>query len=94
MNLSKHRKVVGDHPSTTILLDELNAESLGYLISLYENKVAALGYIWNINSFDQYGVEFGKTLAHQIFKDLNTRKTLNQDTSTAGLIAALKSRSL
>ena len=93
MNLSKHRKVVGDHPSTTILLDELNAESLGYLISLYENKVAALGYIWNINSFDQYGVESGKTEAEQIYKDLTTSKSLNQDASTAGLIETIKSRS-
>ena len=94
MNLSKHRKVVGDHPSTTILLDELNAESLGYLISLYENKVAALGYIWNINSFDQYGVENGKIEAEQIYKDLTTSKLLNQDASTAGLIETIKSRSL
>ena len=91
--LAEHKNVAGNHATTTILLDNLNPENLGYLISLYENKVSALGFIWNINSFDQYGVELGKILAEQIYKELTTNKTFKQDISTAGLIAAIKNRS-
>lgn len=61
----------GNQPSTTILIDKLNPKSLGKLIALYEHKVFVQGILWNINSFDQFGVELGKELSREIIKQLN-----------------------
>ena len=65
------RIIEGNRPSNVILLDELNASSIGSLLALYEHKVFVQGLIWNINSFDQWGVELGKSLAKVIEKQLD-----------------------
>jgi len=64
--LAKHRSTPGNRPSSVLLLDELDARSFGALIALYEHKTAALGWLWQIDSFDQWGVELGKVLAADI----------------------------
>jgi glucose-6-phosphate isomerase len=61
-----HREFPGNRPSSMIVLDSLNAHSLGQLIALYEHKVLVQGILWGINSFDQFGVELGKAIANQI----------------------------
>ena len=60
-----HRQCPGNRPSTTILLEELNPWNLGTLLALNEHKVFCQGAIWNINSFDQWGVELGKKLGRE-----------------------------
>jgi len=87
-----HRRVRGNHPTTTILLDELNPESLGALLALYEHKVFCLGVFWQINSFDQWGVELGKDLAEPIYEELAGRggDGAGHDPSTAGLLSEIK----
>jgi glucose-6-phosphate isomerase len=77
----------GNRPSTTILYQRLNPETLGSLIALYEHKVFVQGVIWNINSFDQWGVELGKQLANAILPELKGEKPVGEhDASTLGLL--------
>ncbi len=64
--LARHRSTPGNRPSSVLLLDRLDARSFGALIALYEHKTAALGWLWEIDSFDQWGVELGKVLAADI----------------------------
>src|SRR5207247_11239349 len=64
--LAPFKQYPGNRPSSMLLLEGLNARSLGRLIALYEHKVFTQGVIWNINSFDQWGVELGKALAGKI----------------------------
>ncbi|MEN9806037.1 MAG: hypothetical protein RL756_545 [Pseudomonadota bacterium] len=85
-----HRAVSGRKPSTLILLDALTPARLGALLALYEHKVFCQGVLWNINSFDQWGVEIGKRLALPIFDQLAGASTEGQDASTHALIAALR----
>ena len=86
-----HRVFSGDRPSVTILFRRLDAFTLGRLIALYEHKVAVLGAIWGINSFDQWGVELGKVLAGSILPELKRgAKPGRHDGSTAALIARFK----
>jgi glucose-6-phosphate isomerase len=85
-----HRAVKGQHATTTIVVDQLNPHSLGALLALYEHKVFCQGVIWDINSFDQYGVELGKHLALPIFDQLADKPALGQDASTRGLIEWLR----
>lgn len=86
-----HRHVAGNRPSTTILLDELSPRSLGALLALYEHKVFCAGAIWQINPFDQFGVELGKELARPIFGELgDDPPAQDQDFSTRGLVATIK----
>jgi glucose-6-phosphate isomerase len=66
--LPPHRRYPGNRPSSMLLFEGLNARNLGRLIALYEHKVFTQGVIWNINSFDQWGVELGKELARKILK--------------------------
>ncbi|MBU1236841.1 MAG: glucose-6-phosphate isomerase [Gammaproteobacteria bacterium] len=81
----------GNQPSTTLLLPRLDPYHLGQLIALYEHKVFALGCIWNINSFDQWGVEYGKQLANRLLPIIEGRAAPEKlDSSTAGLIAACR----
>lgn len=91
------RIIEGNRPSNVIILDELNAKTLGSLIALYEHKVFVQGIIWNINSFDQWGVELGKSLATTIEKKLNSNdKAHGKFNSSANLIErinTLKQRS-
>ena len=77
----------GDKPTTTILIDKLTPESLGALIALYEHKIFVQGVIWNVNSFDQWGVELGKKLAKTILGELQSDGDVQtHDASTNGLI--------
>jgi glucose-6-phosphate isomerase len=85
-----HRRVSGDKPTTTIVIDRLTPESLGALLALYEHKVFCQGVIWNINSFDQWGVELGKQLALPIHDQLGGAPALQQDASTRRLITHLR----
>ena len=86
--LVPHRVFEGNRPSNTILADQLTPESLGKLVALYEHIVFTQGIIWQINSFDQWGVELGKVLAQRIIPELESRKepALAHDSSTNNLI--------
>ena len=86
--LVPHRVFQGNRPSNTILADRLTPESLGRLVALYEHNVFTQGVIWNVNSFDQWGVELGKQLAQRIIPELESKKdpTLSHDSSTNSLI--------
>jgi glucose-6-phosphate isomerase len=81
-----HRTFEGNRPTNTILADELTPELLGKLVALYEHKVFTQGTIWNINSFDQWGVELGKVLAKKIVPELQGDMQLDHDSSTNRLI--------
>jgi glucose-6-phosphate isomerase len=78
----------GNYPTTSILATKLTPHVLGQLIALYEHKVFAQGAVWNINSFDQWGVELGKVLANNIIPELDSadEPDLKHDSSTATLI--------
>jgi glucose-6-phosphate isomerase len=86
--LIPHRVFEGNRPSNTILADRLTPENLGKLVALYEHSVFTQGTIWQINSFDQWGVELGKVLAQRIIPELEskTEPTLGHDSSTNNLI--------
>jgi glucose-6-phosphate isomerase len=85
--LVAHRAFPGNRPSNTIVLRQLDPRSLGALIALYEHKVFAQGAVWNINSFDQWGVELGKQLANGVLEDLRAGKARSgHDASTSRLI--------
>lgn len=88
--LAPQRTFPGERPSTLILLERLDPFSLGALIALYEHKTFVEGMIWGINSFDQWGVELGKTLAGRILGELTGGLPLKHDPSTAALIQRLK----
>lgn len=77
----------GNHPSNALLLDALTPHSLGMLIALYEHKIFVQGIVWNLNSYDQWGVELGKQLAKRIQPELHASDTVSShDASTNGLI--------
>jgi glucose-6-phosphate isomerase len=81
----------GNKPTTSLLIQKLTPESLGKLIAMYEHKIFVQGIIWNIYSYDQFGVELGKQLAKSILKELNEDTTSSShDTSTQSLIAFYK----
>jgi glucose-6-phosphate isomerase len=86
--LVPHRTFEGNRPSSTILLERLTPEALGKLVALYEHSVFTQGAIWNIDSFDQWGVELGKALATRIIPELETgaKRQLKHDSSTNTLI--------
>ncbi|MEA3184685.1 MAG: glucose-6-phosphate isomerase [Ilumatobacteraceae bacterium] len=81
-----HRVFPGNRPSTTILAPRLTPNVLGQLIALYEHIVFVQGCVWDINSFDQWGVELGKALANRITPELTTNDTPQHDSSTTALI--------
>lgn len=93
--LPKYQYYEGNQPSSTLLLDELNPRTLGMLIALYEHKVFVQSVIWNINPFDQWGVEKGKAIANQILPILNGESdSMDElDASTKGLIQLLLGKS-
>ncbi|NNL81148.1 MAG: glucose-6-phosphate isomerase [Flavobacteriaceae bacterium] len=76
----------GNRPTTTILIDSLSPESLGSLIAMYEHKIFVQGIIWNIYSYDQFGVELGKQLAGKILKEIENPEFEIHDSSTKNLI--------
>jgi glucose-6-phosphate isomerase len=86
--LVPHRVFDGNRPSNTILAEKLTPESLGKLVALYEHSVFTQGTIWDIDSFDQWGVELGKVLAQRIIPELEskTEPKLSHDSSTNKLI--------
>jgi len=87
-SLVPHRVFQGNRPSNTILADRLTPESLGKLVALYEHSVYTQGVIWDIDSFDQWGVELGKQLAQRIIPELEgeAEPNLRHDSSTNNLI--------
>lgn len=96
-SLSSHKVFSGNRPSNTFLFKKLDPKTLGSLIAMYEHKIFVQGVIWNINSFDQWGVELGKQLATTILSELDVsdsdqpnRTQSNHDSSTVGLIKHYK----
>ncbi|NUP15290.1 MAG: glucose-6-phosphate isomerase [Streptomyces sp.] len=86
-----HRTFLGNHPTTTILARELTPSVLGQLVALYEHKVFVQGAVWNIDSFDQWGVELGKVLAKRVEPALTEGADVpGLDASTAALVAAYR----
>lgn len=90
-DLISHKQMPGNRPSMTIILPQLNAESLGQLISFYEASVIIQGLIMNINSFDQWGVELGKKTANEVLLVIQGKEKSAFDSSTNNLINFLKS---
>jgi glucose-6-phosphate isomerase len=92
-SLVPHRVFEGNRPSNMILIDRLTPAVLGKLVALYEHSVFTQGTIWQINSFDQWGVELGKALAQRIIPELEspTDPELNHDSSTNHLIRRYRS---
>jgi glucose-6-phosphate isomerase len=85
--LLPHKVFEGNKPSSSILIQKLTPRTLGSLIALYEHKIFVQGVIWNINSFDQWGVELGKQLANKILPELKSPEPITtHDSSTRGLI--------
>ncbi len=86
--LTPHRIFEGNRPTNTILAERLTPETLGALVALYEHSVFTQGTIWNIDSFDQWGVELGKVLAQRMIPELEStgEPTLKHDSSTSALI--------
>ena len=79
----------GNKPTTTILIEKLTPESLGKLIAMYEHKIFVQGIIWNIFSYDQFGVEFGKQLAKCILSEINSVRWTLLTTAQHEFISAL-----
>ncbi|MGI5868611.1 MAG: glucose-6-phosphate isomerase [Kiritimatiellia bacterium] len=86
--LIPHKTFTGDRPTNTILADKLTPETLGALIALYEHKVFVQGVVWNVHSFDQWGVQLGKVLAAAVAPELSAeaRPRLDFDASTNALV--------
>ncbi|MCO6161192.1 glucose-6-phosphate isomerase [Flavobacterium sp. NRK F7] len=76
----------GDKPTNTLLIEKLTPETLGSLVALYEHKIFVQGIIWNIFSYDQWGVELGKQLANSILSEIHTSEIKNHDSSTSFLL--------
>jgi len=92
--LVPHRVFEGNRPSNTIVAERLTPETLGKLVALYEHSVFTQGAVWNIDSFDQWGVELGKVLAQRIIPELesSSEPTLEHDSSTNNLIRRYRAR--
>jgi len=87
-----HMVFDGNQPSNSILLKELNPRTLGSLIAMYEHKIFVQGIVWNLNSYDQWGVELGKHLTEKVLEELQTRKDVyHHDSSTRGLLHQFRS---
>jgi len=84
--LTPHKIFDGNKPTNSILIKELTPKTLGSLIAMYEHKIFVQGIIWQVNSFDQWGVELGKVLAKVILPELNSNVKNKHDNSTTGLI--------
>ncbi|MFA6815614.1 MAG: glucose-6-phosphate isomerase [Lentisphaeria bacterium] len=93
-NLAAQKTFVGNRPTNTLLADELTPRMLGILMALYEHKIFVQGVLWNIFSFDQWGVQLGKVLAAEILKDLNVPKgtALRHDSSTNAILQRVRER--
>lgn len=80
----------GDNPTTTLLIEKLTPKTLGALVAMYEHKIFVEGVVWNIYSYDQWGVELGKQLANVILKEFSSKEDVAHDASTAQLLARYK----
>jgi glucose-6-phosphate isomerase len=90
--LAPYKTFPGNRPSNTLLLERLTPHTLGALLALYEHKVFVQGAIWNINSFDQWGVELGKQLAGRLLECLDgLPPPIDLDGSTSGLLEKIRS---
>ena len=88
-----HRNFTGNRPTTSIVVQQVTPHSLGALIALYEHKIFVQGIVWDIYSFDQWGVELGKQLASKILPELaGAGEVTTHDSSTNGLINLYKRR--
>jgi len=93
-SLLPHKIFPGNKPTNTLLFDKLNPRTLGMLIALYEHKVFVQSVIWNINPFDQWGVELGKQLAGKILPELRDNEAAaNHDSSTNAMITNFRQNS-
>ena len=88
--LTPFKVFTGNRPSNTLLIEKLTPESVGKLIALYEHKIFVQGVLWNIFSYDQWGVELGKQLANTILNDLTQEENGTHDASTTGLLNKVK----
>ncbi|MCB1752796.1 MAG: glucose-6-phosphate isomerase, partial [Gammaproteobacteria bacterium] len=89
--LVPHKTFPGNRPTNTLLIDQLTPRRLGSLIALYEHKIFVQGIVWQINSFDQWGVELGKQLAGVVLGELGEGAPIGRhDASTTGLLAFFK----
>jgi glucose-6-phosphate isomerase len=89
--LAANKVFPGNQPSSTLLIPEITPYTVGQLVALYEHKVFVAGCLWDINSFDQWGVEYGKQLAARLLPVIEgTTENPELDSSTAGLIKASK----
>lgn len=89
--LVQHKVFTGNRPTNSIVVKKVTPFTLGSLIAIYEHKIFTQGIIWDVNSFDQWGVELGKALAKAIEGDLaNNDKVTSHDSSTNGLINFIK----
>lgn len=89
-DVDKYKNYRGNQPSTTLLIDELTPHSLGALIALYEHKVYVMASIWDINPFDQWGVEMGKQMAETVYQALQQEGDAQFDTSTNQLLQHIR----
>jgi len=90
--LLNHKIFSGNRPSNMILVEKIDPRTLGRLIAMYEHKIFVQGVIWNVNSYDQWGVELGKQLAKKILPEIKSTTTVtSHDSSTNGLINAARS---
>lgn len=90
-DLAKFKKYRGNQPSTTLLLGDLNPKTLGALIALYEHKVYVMSVLWQINPFDQWGVEVGKVMANRVYDELISKTNTDCfDHSTNTLLSVIK----
>ena len=85
-SLVPHRTFPGNRPSNCLLLQRLTPYSAGQILALYEHRTAVQGFVWGINSFDQWGVENGKKAASRIMQGLNSKDYSGHDQSTSSLM--------
>merc|ERR1711988_1559353 len=91
--LAPHKVFPGNKPTNSIMFDRLTPRTLGSLIAMYEHKIFVQGIIWDINSYDQWGVQLGKELANKILPELTSEAPVDShDASTNGLMNHYKKR--
>jgi len=92
-SIGPHKVFKGNRPTNSIMVDKLTPFTLGALLAMYEHKIFAQGVIWDINSYDQWGVELGKQLAKAIEPEMGGPEPVtSHDSSTNGLINFIKAR--
>ena len=92
-SIAPHKEFTGNRPTNSIMVDKVTPFTLGAMIAMYEMKIFTQGIVWDINSYDQWGVELGKQLAKAIEPELMADGTVNtHDSSTNGLINHIKTQ--